>query len=181
MKFGGQPANKPLDGEFPFPTGSAPAFPSGDGIPGTSFQYCFQVQTATLSGRVFDDRDGDGTDDDGPGNGIRSVRVFIDQDADNLFDAGEPEELYVWPYFFAVPLDGLTPRQRVEMFRIVTAGDYEEMKSYGTYIFYRVGITPANLAVLKNGRARAIRFSTLEAICRVLECQPGDLLEWVEE
>ncbi|MBY6367045.1 helix-turn-helix domain-containing protein [Rhodococcoides corynebacterioides] len=45
----------------------------------------------------------------------------------------------------------------------------------------QVGLTPANLAVLKNGRARAIRFSTLEAICRVLECQPGDLLEWVEE
>lgn len=45
----------------------------------------------------------------------------------------------------------------------------------------RVGLTPANVAVLKNGRAKAIRFSTLEAICRVLECQPGDLLEWVEE
>ncbi|MBY6351580.1 helix-turn-helix domain-containing protein [Rhodococcoides corynebacterioides] len=45
----------------------------------------------------------------------------------------------------------------------------------------QVGLTPANLAVLKNGRARAIRFSTLEAICRVLECQPGDLLEWVED
>ena len=42
-----------------------------------------------------------------------------------------------------------------------------------------VGLTPANVAVLKNGRAKAIRFSTLEAICRVLECQPGDLLEWV--
>lgn len=44
-----------------------------------------------------------------------------------------------------------------------------------------VGITPANLAVLKNGRAKAVRFSTLEAMCRVLECQPGDLLEYVEE
>ena len=43
-----------------------------------------------------------------------------------------------------------------------------------------VGITPANLAVLKNGRAKAVRFSTLDAMCRVLECQPGDLLEWVE-
>ena len=42
----------------------------------------------------------------------------------------------------------------------------------------RVGITPANVAVLKNGRAKAIRFSTLESICEVLECQPGDLLEW---
>lgn len=39
-----------------------------------------------------------------------------------------------------------------------------------------VGITPANVAVLKNGRAKAIRFSTLDAICRVLDCQPGDLL-----
>ena len=45
----------------------------------------------------------------------------------------------------------------------------------------RVGITPANLAVLKNGRAKAVRFSTLENMCRVLDCQPGDLLEWVDE
>lgn len=45
----------------------------------------------------------------------------------------------------------------------------------------RVGITPANVAVLKNGRAKAVRLSTLDAMCRVLECQPGDLLEWVAE
>jgi putative transcriptional regulator len=45
----------------------------------------------------------------------------------------------------------------------------------------RVGITPANVAVLKNGRAKAVRFSTLEAMCRVLDCQPGDLLEYVDE
>jgi len=45
----------------------------------------------------------------------------------------------------------------------------------------RVGITPANVAVLKNGRAKAIRFSTLEAMCEVLQCQPGDLIEWVDE
>jgi putative transcriptional regulator len=44
-----------------------------------------------------------------------------------------------------------------------------------------VGISPANVAVLKNGRAKAIRFTTLEAICRVLECQPGDILEWTPE
>ncbi|GAA5037961.1 helix-turn-helix domain-containing protein [Microbacterium fluvii] len=42
----------------------------------------------------------------------------------------------------------------------------------------RVGITPANLAVLKNGRAKAVRFSTLDALCEALECQPGDLLRW---
>lgn len=45
----------------------------------------------------------------------------------------------------------------------------------------RVGITPANVAVLKNGRAKAVRFSTLEAICRVLDCQPGDILTWNDE
>ena len=44
-----------------------------------------------------------------------------------------------------------------------------------------VGITPANLAVLKNGRAKAVRFTTLDAICRVLECQPGDILRWVPD
>ena len=41
-----------------------------------------------------------------------------------------------------------------------------------------IGITPANLAVLKNGRAKAVRFTTLEALCEVLDCQPGDLLRW---
>jgi putative transcriptional regulator len=45
----------------------------------------------------------------------------------------------------------------------------------------RVGITPANVAVLKNGRAKAIRFSTLEAICRVLRCQPGDILRYDDD
>lgn len=42
----------------------------------------------------------------------------------------------------------------------------------------KIGITPANLSVLKNGRAKAIRFSTLEAICRELGCQPGDILRY---
>ena len=44
-----------------------------------------------------------------------------------------------------------------------------------------IDITPANVSVLKNGRAKAIRFSTLDAICRVLECQPGDILRWVPD
>lgn len=42
----------------------------------------------------------------------------------------------------------------------------------------KVDITPANLSILKTGKAKAVRFSTLEAICRVLECQPGDILEY---
>ena len=45
----------------------------------------------------------------------------------------------------------------------------------------RIGITIANLSVLKTNKARAIRFSTLEALCRELNCQPGDLLEWTEK
>lgn len=45
----------------------------------------------------------------------------------------------------------------------------------------RIGITPNNLAVLKNDRAKAVRFSTLAALCEVLECQPGDLLRWVPD
>lgn len=47
-----------------------------------------------------------------------------------------------------------------------------------TELSEKVGITMANLSVLKNGKAKAIRFSTLEAICKVLECQPGDILEY---
>lgn len=45
----------------------------------------------------------------------------------------------------------------------------------------RVGITEANLSILKTGKAKAIRFSTLEALCQALECQPGDLLEYQED
>lgn len=45
----------------------------------------------------------------------------------------------------------------------------------------RINITPANLSILKTGKAKAIRFTTLEAICRELDCQPGDLLEWENE
>ena len=45
----------------------------------------------------------------------------------------------------------------------------------------RIGITIANLSVLKTNKARAIRFSTLEALCRELNCQPGDLFEWMRE
>jgi len=45
----------------------------------------------------------------------------------------------------------------------------------------RVGITPANLSILKNNKAKAVRFSTLAALCRELHCQPGDLLEFMDE
>ena len=45
----------------------------------------------------------------------------------------------------------------------------------------RIGLTPANLSILKTGKAKAVRMSTLDAICRELHCQPGDLLEYVED
>ena len=50
-----------------------------------------------------------------------------------------------------------------------------------TELSERVGITLANLSILKTGKARAVRFSTLESICRALDCQPGDVLEYSEE
>ena len=52
--------------------------------------------------------------------------------------------------------------------RKISAGDLAE----------RIGITPANLSILKNNKAKAIRFSTLEALCEALDCQPGDILEY---
>ncbi|WP_040984717.1 helix-turn-helix domain-containing protein [Oceanobacillus jeddahense] len=50
-----------------------------------------------------------------------------------------------------------------------------------TELTEKVGITMANLSILKNGKAKAIRFSTLEKICEALECQPGDILEYVPD
>ena len=50
-----------------------------------------------------------------------------------------------------------------------------------TTLSERVGITPANLSILKTGKGKAMRFSTLEAICHELHCQPGDILEYDEE
>lgn len=55
--------------------------------------------------------------------------------------------------------------------RKISAGD----------LAHAIGITPANLSILKNNKAKAIRFSTLEEICRVLDCQPGDILEYEKE
>ncbi|KIL51489.1 XRE family transcriptional regulator [Jeotgalibacillus alimentarius] len=50
-----------------------------------------------------------------------------------------------------------------------------------TELTEKVGITMANLSILKNGKAKAIRFSTLEAICKALDCQPGDIIEYVPD
>jgi len=59
----------------------------------------------------------------------------------HLQNGGE-EEMYVWPYFYVMPLEELDARQRVELFKLVTAGDYEDMRDYGGYLFYRTAIMP---------------------------------------
>jgi hypothetical protein len=57
-------------------------------------------------------------------------------------DRGTPQEMYVWPYFYSVPLRQLTSEQKVELFRLVTGSDWREMLDFGAYIFFRVGISP---------------------------------------
>jgi hypothetical protein len=57
-------------------------------------------------------------------------------------DEGTPHEMYIWPYFARYPIEQLTAEQMVELFTILTAGDYRDMLSYGAYIFFRVGIAP---------------------------------------
>ena len=74
--------------------------------------------------------------------------------------------------------EGRVPEERIAEGRIVVTLDellYQRRMTL-TELAEKVDITLANLSILKTGKARAIRFSTLEAICRVLECQPGDLL-----
>ncbi|SRR5690606_2759721 len=79
---------------------------------------------------------------DGHGHEILAILQEVLEAGFVHLEVGTENEMYVWPYFFAVPLDSLTGPQMVELFKLVTAGDYNEMKSYGAYIFYRVGITP---------------------------------------
>jgi hypothetical protein len=79
---------------------------------------------------------------DDPGQEIMAILLEVLEAGYVHLEAGTPNEIYVWPYFFALPLDRLSAPQRVELFKIVTAGDYEDMKTYGTYNFYRAGITP---------------------------------------
>lgn len=84
-----------------------------------------------------------GLSGDGQGHEILAILEEVLEAGFVHLEAGTEGEMYVWPYFFAVPLDSLNGRQLVELFRLVTAGDYQDMKSYGAYIFYRTGITPA--------------------------------------
>ncbi|MCR6498798.1 hypothetical protein MUO32_07140 [Shinella sp. CPCC 101442] len=80
----------------------------------------------------------------GDSDGIEVLAILLDVLATGFVHVGEgtPDDMYVWPYFAEKPLAGLTPPERVELLRIVTAGDFSDMQEFGSYNFYRVGITP---------------------------------------
>jgi hypothetical protein len=79
---------------------------------------------------------------DGEGREIMAILAEVLEAGFIHMDKGTPQEMYIWPYFAHYPLDKLSPAQKVEMFRIVTAYEYNEMKEFGAYNFYRVGISP---------------------------------------
>ncbi|WP_417434015.1 hypothetical protein [Hoeflea sp.] len=79
---------------------------------------------------------------DSEGQEILAILIDLLNTGFVRIDAGGQDETYVWPYFVALPLDSLTAPQRVELLRLVTAGDVEDMKAYGAYNFYRIGISP---------------------------------------
>ncbi|MCX2723735.1 hypothetical protein [Roseibium salinum] len=80
----------------------------------------------------------------GDGEGFEIMAILADVlDAGFVHvDAGTPQEMYVWPYFARYPLDNLRPDQKVELFRIITAGDFAAMQEFGAWNFYRVGVGP---------------------------------------
>ena len=79
---------------------------------------------------------------DANGREVLAILLEVLESGSVRVGAGTAEEFYVWPYFAQYPLDTLTPEQLVELFTLLTAADYEDMRSYGTYTFFRVGIAP---------------------------------------
>ncbi|MBB5274120.1 hypothetical protein HNR26_000158 [Rhizobium rosettiformans] len=80
----------------------------------------------------------------GDSDGIEVLAILLDIFSTGFvqLDKGTADEAYVWPYFAGKSLALLTPQEKVELLRIVTAGDVAEMQEYGNYNFFRVGITP---------------------------------------
>ena len=79
---------------------------------------------------------------DSDGVEVLSILVTVLETGYVHVDDGTPLETYVWPYFVRMSLKTLTPQQKVELFRIVTGGDYKDMVTFGAYAFYRLGIAP---------------------------------------
>lgn len=82
------------------------------------------------------------TSGDGEGQEILAILLEVLQAGYAHVHPDTDEEIFVWPYFAHIRLDTLSPEQRVELFTLVTAGDYEDMKAFGAYNFFRVGISP---------------------------------------
>jgi hypothetical protein len=81
----------------------------------------------------------------GDGDGVELMAILLEvlESGHVRMDPGEDSEIFVWPYFTQVSLEALDKRQLVELFELVTAGDYQRMLENGAYDFYRVGISPA--------------------------------------
>jgi hypothetical protein len=79
---------------------------------------------------------------DGEGREILAILMEILEAGYLHVDKGTPQEMYLWPYFAQYPLEKLTPEQLVELFKLITGSDFKEMKEYGAYIFFRLGIGP---------------------------------------
>jgi hypothetical protein len=79
---------------------------------------------------------------DSDGIEVLSILTMILESGFVRVDEGTPQEMYVWPYFVRMSLAALTQQQKVELFRIVTGGDYKDMMKLGVYAFYRLGISP---------------------------------------
>ncbi|WP_348529164.1 hypothetical protein [Rhizobium sp. RU33A] len=80
----------------------------------------------------------------GDSDGVEILAILLDIFSTGFvqLDKGTADEAYVWPYFVGKSLGLLTPQEKVELLRIVTAGDVAEMQEYGNYNFFRIGITP---------------------------------------
>ena len=79
---------------------------------------------------------------DGEGREVMAILAEVLEAGYVHVDKGTPQEMYVWPYFAQYPITELTPPQTIELFKIVTSFEYNEMKEFGAYNFYRVGIGP---------------------------------------
>lgn len=81
----------------------------------------------------------------GDPDGLEVLAIILDLLSTGYahMDVGTPEEVYVWPYFAGKPLAELTAPEKVELLRIITAGDLADMQEYGNYSFYRIGISPS--------------------------------------
>ena len=79
---------------------------------------------------------------DGEGREVMAILAEVLEAGYVHVDQGTPQEMYLWPYFAGYPINELTPAQTIELFKIVTSFEYNEMKEFGAYNFYRVGIGP---------------------------------------